>query len=280
MKTPYLYFGKKGYQATAGVVNGVYSALTMANSGMMPATKNNATLSQSLRVLIKSTTAVGAVRGALLTTAGATGLTDYVDGSTLLAATANEEVVNVSAIVKSYTIGSGDEVVTILDVSDTSGQTVITGDTVYFEEMNFDATVPPINTGTDNTVGFSDLCVPATSYLGAEPLAFTEGVGDNAGLYHDGTALDATRLYFKSPDGSPAVDTVDLVHTADKTKEINEAMEDLCNSTVYDEMIKVHYLTAVGATGGSPPDGQIVHNAFSSRGILIKRCLITATARS
>ena len=60
-------------------------------------------------------------------------------------------------------------------------------------------------------------------------------------------------------------------------------MEDLCNSTVYDEMIKVHYLKEAGPTEGpqyGPVDGQVVHNAFSSRGILIKRCLITATARS
>ena len=39
MKTPYLYFGRKGYIATAGVVNGVYSALTIANSGMLPIVK-------------------------------------------------------------------------------------------------------------------------------------------------------------------------------------------------------------------------------------------------
>jgi hypothetical protein len=278
MKTPYLYFGKKGYQATAGVVDGGYAALTIANSGMMPAAKNNATLPNSLRVLFKSTTVVSSVRGGLLLTAGAAGLTDFVDGSTLLAATAAGEVTNMSALVKSFTVGSGDEVVTVLDVSDTSGMTVITGDTVYFEEMNFDATVPPINTGADNTVGFADLCMPATSYLGAEPLAFTEGVGANQGLYHDGTALDATRLHFKSADGAGIVssDTVDLVHTADKFKEVCEAMEDLCNSTVYDEMIKVHYLTAADPQ----VDGQVVHNAFSSRGILIKRCLITCTARS
>ena len=276
MKTPYLYFGKKGYQATAGVVNGVYSALTMANSGMMPAVKNNSTLPQSLRVLFKSTTVVADIRGSLLLTATDANQVDFVDGSDLTAASAAGEVTNMSGLVKSFTVGSGDEVVTVLDVSDTSGMTIITGDTVYMEEMNFDATVLPIA-----TVG-ADLCVPATSYLGAEPLAFTEGVGVNAGLYHDGTALDATRLYFKSCDGSPAVDTVDLVHTADKTKEINEAMEDLCNSTVYDEMIKVHYLKSVGTVSGvkGPSDGQVVHNAFSSRGILIKRCLITATARS
>ena len=280
MKTPYLYFGRKGYIATAGVVNGVYSALTNANSGMLPILKNNSTLPESLRVLYKSTTVVADIRGSLLLTATDADQNDFVDGSALTAASAAGEVTNMSGLVKSFTVGSGDEVVTVLDVSDTSGMTIITGDTVYFEEMNFDATVPPINTGTDNTVGFSDLCVPATSYLGAEPLAFTEGVGVNQGLYHDGTALDATRLYFKSADGSPAVDTVDLVHTADKTKEINDAMEDLCNSNVYDEMIKVHYLTAAGTTGGKPTDGQVVHNAFSSRGILIKRCLITATARS
>jgi|TARA_B110000902_G_scaffold5827_1_gene6980 hypothetical protein len=256
MKQPYLYFGRKGFQATAGVVNGVYGALTNANSGMLPIAKANSVLSPSLRVLIKSTTVVADVRGSLLAA-----LPDFVDGSDLTAATAAGEVVNVSAIVKSYTIGSGDEVVTILDVSDTSGQTVIVGDTVYLEEMNFDATVLPIN-----TVG-ADLAVPASAFIAAEPLAYTEGVGVNQGLDEAGNALDATRLIFKSANkAGAAVDTVDLVHTANKYKEICEAMQDLCNSSVYEEMIKVHHLTS---------SGQVLHNAFSSRGIDVKRCLIT-----
>lgn len=256
MKQPYLYFGRKGFQATAGVVNGVYGALTNANSGMLPIAKANSVLSPSLRVLIKSTTVVSSVRGSLLAA-----LPDFVDGSDLTAATAAGEVVNVSAIVKSYTIGSGDEVVTILDVSDTSGQTVIVGDTVYLEEMNFDATVLPIN-----TVG-ADLAVPASAFIAAEPLAYTEGVGVNQGLDEAGNALDATRLIFKSANkAGAAVDTVDLVHTANKYKEICEAMQDLCNSSVYEEMIKVHHLTS---------SGQVLHNAFSSRGIDVKRCLIT-----
>lgn len=256
MKQPYLYFGRKGFQATAGVVNGVYGALTNANSGMLPIAKANSVLSPSLRVLIKSTTVVADVRGSLLAA-----LPDFVDGSDLTAATAAGEVVNVSAIVKSYTIGSGDEVVTILDVGDTSGQTVIVGDTVYLEEMNFDATVLPIN-----TVG-ADLAVPASAFIAAEPLAYTEGVGVNQGLDEAGNALDATRLIFKSANkAGAAVDTVDLVHTANKYKEICEAMQDLCNSSVYEEMIKVHHLTS---------SGQVLHNAFSSRGIDVKRCLIT-----
>tara|TARA_R100000541_G_scaffold205_1_gene805 strand:- start:2 stop:793 length:792 start_codon:yes stop_codon:yes gene_type:complete len=261
MKQPYLYFGRKGYQATAGVVNGGYAALTIANSGMLPASKANSVLSPSLRVLIKSTTVVSGVRGALLTTAGATKLTDFVDGSDLTANTAAGEVVNISSIVKSYSIGDGNEVVTILDVSDTAGQTVITGDTVYFEEMKFDATVLPIN-----TVG-ADLAVPASAFIAAEPLAFTEGVGVNAGLDEAGNALDATRLIFKSVNkAGAAVDTVDLVHTGGKFKEVCEAMQDLCNAELYDGMIKVHYLDAAG---------QNLHNAFSGRGIDVKRCLIT-----
>ena len=261
MKQPYLYFGRKGFQAAAGVVNGVYGALTNANSGMLPIAKANSVLSPSLRVLIKSTTAVADVRGALLTTAGATALTDFVDGSALTATTAAGEVVNVSSIVKSYTIGSGDEVVTILDVSDTAGQTVIVGDTVYFEEMKFDATVLPIN-----TVG-ADLAVPASSFIAAEPLAYTEGVGVNQGKDEAGNAVDATRLIFKSVNkAGAAVDTVDLVHTAGKYKQVCEAMQELCNSNVYEEAIKVHYLDS---------KGQNLHDAFSGRGIDVKRCLIT-----
>ena len=75
MKQPYLYFGRKGYQATAGVVNGVYGALTNANSGMLPINKANSVLSPSLRVLIKSTTVVADVRGSVLAA-----LPDFVDG--------------------------------------------------------------------------------------------------------------------------------------------------------------------------------------------------------
>ena len=146
MKTPYLYFGRKGYIATAGVVNGVYSALTNANSGMLPIVKANTLLPESLRVLFKSTTVVADIRGNLLLTATDATQVDFVDGSALLAASAAGEVTNMSGLVKSFTIGSGDQVVTVLDVGDTSGMTIITGDTVYMEEMNFDATVLPIAT--------------------------------------------------------------------------------------------------------------------------------------
>lgn len=249
-------------------------------SGMLPINKDNATLPQSLRVLHKAGGSASSVRGALLTTAGSAGnlSSDFVDGSALTANHVSGEVTDLSSLVKTWTITGSDEIVRILTVADTSGNTATTADTIYIEEMNYDATVLPIA-----TVG-ADICVPASSYLGAEPLAFAEGASGHAGTYHDGTALDATRLYFKSNAGTQAVDTVDLVHTEAKFKDICEAMEDLINSTIYDEVIKVHYLTVAGANPGlgtvaagtsGPRDGQFVHNAFASRGILIKRCLIT-----
>lgn len=267
MKTPYLYFGRKGYHAIAAVVNGVYPALTIANSGMMPILKADSVLPSltGMRVVHRAADAVAGARGTDYTV-------DFVTGATMTQAIVADDVTELSSAA-AYTVGSGDEVFTIQKetASEATGITATVNDTMYFEEYAFNAYVLPINTGADNTVGFADLCAPATSYLGAEPLAYSDGAAGDAGLHYDGTALDATRLYFKSGDGSPTVDTVDLLHTEAKYKEICEAMEDLCNSTVYDEMVRVHYLNE---------NGQVVHNAFSSRGISIKRCLITCTVRS
>ena len=267
MKTPYLYFGKKGYHAVAAVVNGIYSPLTMANSGMMPILKADSVLPSAtgMRVVHRAADAVAGARGTDYTV-------DFVTGATMTQAIAADDVTELTSAT-AYTVGSGNEVFTILKetASEAAGITATTNDTMYFEEYAFNAYVPPINTGADNTVGFADLCVPATSYLGAEPLAYNDGATADAGLHYDGTALDATRLYFKSGDGGYGVDTVDLLHTGDKFKEVCEAMEDICNSTVYDEAVKVHYLDV---------NGQFLHNAFTSRGISVKRCLITAVPRS
>jgi len=263
MKQPYLYFGQKGFLATAGVVNGVYLALTQADHGMEPINKANSALRPSLRVLHRAGAQVDDVRGALYTNDFVTGALFNVDGDSDI----NQDdkfigqVTELSAQPKSYTITGNDEKPRILTVSDTAGITVTTADTMYFEQLSHTAEILPINTVT------SDICFPATSFIAAEPLAYTDGAGDNAGLYHDGTALDATRLIFKSVNkAGAAVDTVDLVHTGDKFKEVCEAMQDLCNSQVTEEAVKVQHLTE---------SGQVLHNAFASRGIAVKRCIIT-----
>ena len=280
MKTPYLYFGRKGYYAQAGVAPtshvAALTAITNANGGMLPIIKANSVdpATRGLRVVHKAGDAVDDTRGTNYTA-------DFVTGELFSSATAwgsaknadDKQVGQVTLLsdAAAYTIGDDNQVVTIVDNNDGSGGVLVSGitmttnDTVWIEEHEFNAAVLPIA-----TIG-ADACFPATSLIGIEPLAYTAGAGANAGLHYDGTALDKTRLIFKSGDASRTVDTVDIVHTGSKFKEVCEAMEDLCNSTVYDEMVKVHYLD---------DKGQKLHNAFLSRGVNVYGVTITLTARS
>ena len=280
MKTPYLYFGRKGYYAQAGVAPtshvAALTAITNANGGMLPIIKANSVdpATRGLRVVHKAGDAVDDTRGTNYTT-------DFVTGELFSSATAwgadknadDKQVGQVTLLsdAAAYTIGDDNQIVTIVDNNDgsggvlASGITMTTNDTVWVEEHQFNAAVLPIA-----TIG-ADACFPATSLIGIEPLAYTAGAGANAGLHYDGTSLDKTRLIFKSGDASRTVDTVDIIHTGSKFKEVCEAMEDLCNSTVYDEMVKVHYLD---------DKGQKLHNAFLGRGINVYGVTITLTARS
>ena len=281
MKTPYLYFGRKGYYAQAGVAPtsnvAALTAITNANGGMLPIVKANSVDPTTLgyRVVHKAVDAVDDKRGTDYTT-------DWVTGELFSSATAWDadknaddiqagQVTNLTSA-SAYIVGSGDQVVTVGDnvAAGTAGTvatgiTMTTNDTVWVEEFSFNAAVLPIA-----TIG-ADACFPATSLIGIEPLAYTAGAGAKAGTHYDGTSLDKTRLIFKSGDADRTVDTVDVVHTGAKFKEVCEAMEDLCNSTVYDEMVKVHYLDA---------NGQRVHNAISSRGITIYGVTITLQNRA
>tara|TARA_Y100000593_G_scaffold43639_1_gene83425 strand:+ start:1614 stop:2459 length:846 start_codon:yes stop_codon:yes gene_type:complete len=281
MKTPYLYFGRKGYYAQAGVAPtsnvAALTAITNANGGMLPIVKANTVDPATLgyRVVHKAVDAVDDKRGTDYTH-------DFVSGVAFNDATAWSAAKNADDIqagqvtnltsVSAYIVGSGDQVVTVGDnVAAGTAGTVATGitmtanDTVWVEEHAFNAAVLPIA-----TIG-ADLCVPSTSLIGIEPLAYTAGAGANAGTHYDGTSLDKTRLIFKSGDADRTVDTVDIVHTGDKFKEMCEAMEALMNSTVYDEMVKVHYLDA---------NGQKTHNAIRSRGITIYGVTITLQNRA
>lgn len=276
MKTPYLYFGRKGYyvEAAPSVGSNVFAltAITNANGGMLPIIKADSVDPTTLgyKVLHRAVDAVDDKRGTDYTT-------DFVTGELFASATAWDadknaddiqagQVTNLTSA-SAFIVGSGNQVVTVgNNVSSGTAGTVATGitattnDFFYVEEDSFNAAVLPIA-----TLG-ADLCVPATSLLGIEPLAYTAG----AGLHYDQTAIDKTRLIFKSGDADRSVDTVDIIHTGSKFKEVCEAMEDICNSTIYDEMVKVHYLDE---------GGQNLHNAFSSRGINVHGVIITLQDR-
>tara|TARA_R110002050_G_scaffold288781_1_gene440941 strand:+ start:336 stop:1121 length:786 start_codon:yes stop_codon:yes gene_type:complete len=261
MKTPYLYFGRKGYMVRAGIVNGDYSTteINLANSGMKPVALNNSTANAALELTHRAVDAQTSKRSALVIAAGPRkGTPAFTGGNAFANIVAGE--VSILDNASSYVIAT-DEELSIAVVGTNGGLTPTTNDFVYLEEVKFSSTVIPFNTLQ------SDMCLPASGFLGAEPLAYTSG----GGLHWDSAKLDATRLSFKSGDGSPTIDKVDLVHTAGKFKEICEAMEDLMNSSVYDKAIVVHTLT---------DQGQFIHNAFSSRGIKIFRCTLTSGGRS
>ena len=277
MKTPYLYFGRKGYYAQAGVAPtsnvAALTAITNANGGMLPIDKANTVVpsTRGFRVLHRAVDAVDDARGTDYTT-------DFVTGELFASATAwgaakNQDDIQAGQVTNlsdAAAFISASQVITIGDNTATGGTVgsdatngivMTTNDFVYVEEFQFNAGVLPIA-----TLG-ADLCVPATSLIGIEPLAYTAG----GGVHYDGTALDKTRLIFKSGDADRTVDTVDIIHTGDKFKALCDAMEDLTNSTVYDEMVKVHYLDVAG---------QKVHNAISSRGIEIYGVILTLQNRA
>ena len=277
MKTPYLYFGRKGYYAQAGVAPtsnvAALTAITNANGGMLPIVKANSVdpLTLGYRVVHRAVDAVDDKRGTDYTHDWVTGVS-FAD-ATAWGADKNADDIQANQVtnltgVSAFIVGSGDQVVTIGDnvAAGTAGTvatgiTMTTNDEVWVEEFQFNAAVLPIA-----TIG-ADTCFPATSLIGIEPLAYSAGNG----LHYDNTALDKTRLIFKSGDADRTVDTVDIVHTGAKFKEMCEAMEDLCNSNVYDEMTKVHYLHK---------HGQFVHNAISGRGINIYGVTITLQNRA
>jgi len=277
MKTPYLYFGRKGYYAQAGVAPtsnvAALTAITNANGGMLPIDKANTVVpsTRGFRVLHRAVDAVDDARGTDYTTDFVTG--ELFASTTAWATTKNQDDIQAGQVTNlsdAAAFISASQVITIGDNTATGGTVgsdatngivMTTNDFVYVEEFQFNAGVLPIA-----TLG-ADLCVPATSLIGIEPLAYTAG----GGVHYDGTALDKTRLIFKSGDADRTVDTVDIIHTGDKFKALCDAMEDLTNSTVYDEMVKVHYLDVAG---------QKVHNAISSRGIEIYGVILTLQNRA
>jgi len=251
MKQPYLYFGRKGYYAVAGIADGDYAStpLTIANSFMLPAGVASGVLKPSLEMTHRCVDAVASgVRSAIVVAAGPRPGTQAFSGAP------TNHVAGEVAILDSSTgyFIDGTNELNINVVGVNGGVTATTNDFFYLEEVSFAAEVLPFS-----TTG-ADVCLPASSFISAQPLAYTAG----GGVHWDGSAQDSTQLLFKplNPQAGGGVVTIKIIHTADKYKEICEAMEELCNSQVYEEAIKVHYLTA---------NGQVLHNAFSSRGITV-----------
>jgi len=252
MKQPYLYFGRKGYYAFAGIADGDYSgtALTIANSLMLPADIDVSTASTGLELSHRAVDAQTSKRSAIVIAAGPRPGTPAFTGANAFANIVAGEVSILDSASGFFVDGTNELNVSVVGTD--GGLTPTTNDFLYLEEVKFTSEVLPFA-----TTG-ADVCLPASSFISAQPLAYTAG----GGVHWDLTAQDATQLIFKplAPQAGGGVVVIKIIHTANKYKEICEAMQELCNSQVTEEAIKVHHLTA---------EGQVLHNAFSSRGIRV-----------
>lgn len=265
MKTPYIYFGTKGYWNTPGVAptSNVAALATFAieTAGLLTASKANTVDPTTLgyRVLHVAGDAVDDTRGTDYTT-------DFVTGELFASATAwaaeknadDKQVGQVTNLtgVSAYISGSANGVITVGDnVAAGTAGTVATGilmttnDTVIVEQ--FERNDAPGNGASAGELS-SCYAYPMSAFKGANPVAYGK-------THYDGVALDQTDLHFLSSDGTGTDDIIRIIHTAGKYPDIVKTLEAIANCGVYNRAITFYDLDINGAetfAGGPSLSGQ------------------------
>jgi len=254
MKTPYIYFGTKGYWNTPGVTPtsnvAALATFSIASSGLLTATKNNSTDPTTLgyRVLHYAGDAVDDTRGTDFTT-------DFVNGKLFAGGTAagwganknadDKQVGQVTNLtgVSAYLSGSANGVITVGDnvSSGTAGTTatgilMTTNDTVVVEQ--FKRNDAPGNGASAGELS-SCYAYPMTAFRGANPVAYAK-------THYDGTVLDQTDLYFESTDGTATDDIIRIIHTANKYPDLVKTMEAIANCGIYNRAVTFYDLDING----------------------------------
>ena len=252
MKTPYIYFGTKGYFNTPGVAPTTGEAdlatMTIANSGLLPASKATSVDPTTLgyRVVHRAVDAVDDKRGTDYTT-------DFVTGELFASATAwdadknaddiqADQVTNLTSAA-AYTSGSANGVITVGDNTATgsvgsvaAGITMTTNDIVVVEQ--FKRNDAPGNGASAGELS-SCYAYPMYAFKGANPIAYSK-------THYDGTALDQTNLHFLSTDGTGTDDIITIIHTAGKYPDLVKTMEAIANCGVYNRAITFYDLDING----------------------------------
>ena len=252
MKTPYIYFGTKGYFNTPGVApsTGVADLATfsIATAGLLTASKATSVDPTTLgyRVVHRAVDAVDDKRGTDYTT-------DFVTGELFASTTAWDAAKNADDIqanqvtnltsAAAYTSGSANGVITVGDNTATgsvgsvaAGITMTANDIVVVEQ--FKRNDAPGNGATAGELS-SCYAYPMTSFLGANPVAYAK-------THYDGTALDQTDLHFLKSDGSGTTDIIRIIHTANKYPDLVKTMEAIANCGIYNRAITFYDLDING----------------------------------
>jgi len=263
MKTPYIYFGTKGYWNTPGVAPtsnvAALDTFAIATSGLLTASKANSVDPATLgyRVLHVAGDQVDDTRGTDYTRDFVTGALFDVDGDS----DHNQDdkfigdVTNLTGV-SAFISGAADGVITVGDnVAAGTAGTVATGilmttnDTVVVEQ--FKRNDAPGNGATAGELS-SCYAYPMTAFRGANPVAYAK-------THYDGTVLDQTDLHFESTDGTGTDDIIRVIHTAGKYPELVKTMEALANCGIYDRAVTFYDLDINGAetfAGGPSLSGQ------------------------
>mgnify|MGYP003120342694 FL=1 len=252
MKTPYIYFGTKGYFNTPGVApsTGVADLATfsIATAGLLTASKATSVDPTTLgyRVVHRAVDAVDDKRGTDYTT-------DFVTGELFASTTAWDAAKNADDIqanqvtnltsAAAYTSGSANGVITVGDNTATgsvgsvaAGITMTANDIVVVEQ--FKRNDAPGNGATAGELS-SCYAYPMTSFLGANPVAYDK-------THYDGVALDQTDLHFLKSDGSGTTDIIRIIHTANKYPDLVKTMEAIANCGIYNRAITFYDLDING----------------------------------
>tara|TARA_Y100000022_G_C13206159_1_gene355164 strand:- start:107 stop:958 length:852 start_codon:yes stop_codon:yes gene_type:complete len=253
MRTPYIYFGSKGYYNNPGLAptsgEAVYDGndretLTIANHGLRPDEKTTSVNPTTLgyRVLHVAADAVDDARGTDYTT-------DFVTGELFSSATAwgadkdaddiqAGQVTNLTSA-SAFTSGDSNGTLTIGDNSATgsvggaaTGITMTNNDTIIVEQFTRNIYVGNGNGATKISNG---VAFPMQNFLGANPIAYAK-------THYDGTALDRTDLHFLQDTGAGLDSIITLIHTAGKYPDIVKTMEAIMNCNVYDRAITFYDL--------------------------------------
>jgi hypothetical protein len=265
MKTPYIYFGTKGYWNTPGVAPSsnvaALATMSIANSGFLPASKANSVDPATLgyRVLVVGGDQVDDVRGTDYTNDFVTGVAFNVDGDSDI----NQDdkfvgsVTNLTSV-SAFIAGSANGVITIGDNTATGGSVgsdaatgfiMTTNDTVVVEQ--FKRNDAPGNGASAGELS-NAMAYPMANFLGANPVAYAK-------THYDGTVLDQTDLHFVGNAGTGGSDIIRLIHTAGKFPDIVKTMEAIANCGIYNRAITFYDLDINGAeyfAGGPSLSGQ------------------------
>ena len=253
MKTPYIYFGTKGYWNTPGVAPSsnvaALATFSIADAGLLTASKANTVDPATLgyRVLVVGGDQVDDVRGTDYTHDFVTGVAFNVDGDSDI----NQDdkfigsVTNLSSV-SAFISGSANGVITIGDNTATGGTVgsdaatgfvMTTADTAIVEQ--FKRNDAPGNGASAGNLS-SCYAYPMTAFRGANPVAYAK-------THYDGTVLDQTDLHFESTDGTATDDIIRVIHTAGKYPDIVKTMEAIANCGVYNRAITFYDLDINGA---------------------------------